>query len=114
MNAPISRDNAAHYVWGTGCDGWHLVRSRNLSVIQERMPPGTSEIRHRHERARQFFYVLSGVLTIECDDRSHRLEAGNGLEVRPGTWHQARNESGSEVDFLVISQPPSHGDRREH
>lgn len=56
MPWPVSIQNTEHYVWGSGCDGWHLVRTGALSVIQERMPPDTA-------------------------------------------------------DFLVISQPPSHGDR---
>jgi hypothetical protein len=34
----ISRDNAEHYFWGTGCDGWHLVRESGLSVMDECMP----------------------------------------------------------------------------
>jgi hypothetical protein len=34
----ISRDHAEHYVWGTRCDGWHLVRESCLSVIEECMP----------------------------------------------------------------------------
>ena len=29
------------------------------------MPPGTAETRHKHSRVRQFFYVLSGELTLE-------------------------------------------------
>ena len=58
----IDKESAPHYGWGEGCDGWHLVRTPELSVIQERMPPGTSEVRHRHGRARQFFFVLSGRL----------------------------------------------------
>jgi hypothetical protein len=33
-----SRENAEHYVWGDSCDGWHLVRASNLSVIGECMP----------------------------------------------------------------------------
>jgi hypothetical protein len=36
---PISTGTAPHYAWGAKCDGWHLVRSADLSVIQERMPP---------------------------------------------------------------------------
>ncbi|MEJ2610067.1 MAG: cupin domain-containing protein, partial [Candidatus Thiodiazotropha sp.] len=33
-----------HYDWGGTCDGWHLVASPNLSVIQERVPSGSSEV----------------------------------------------------------------------
>ena len=54
----ICTATAPHYVWGEGCDGWHLVRAAELSVIEERMSPGTSEKPHLHTRARQFFYVL--------------------------------------------------------
>ena len=107
----ISAKSAEHYTWGQGCDGWHLVRAPELSVIQERMPHGASEVRHLHSRARQFFYVLSGRLTIELDGTRHELGAGEGLEVPPGSAHQALNESGDDTSFIVVSQPPSHGDR---
>jgi quercetin dioxygenase-like cupin family protein len=108
---PVSSATAEHYVWGDVCDGWHLVRSPELSVIEERMPPGTSEQRHKHERARQFFYVLAGELTMELEGTVHTLAAGARLEIAPGQAHQAMNRSAKDVRFLVVSQPPSHGDR---
>ena len=112
MSAPISRENAEHYTWGEVCDGWHLVRSENLSVIEEQMPPGAQEQRHFHTRSRQFFYVLSGELTMEVAGVHHLLTAGQGLEISPGEPHQALNQAVREVRFLVISQPPSRGDRQ--
>ena len=111
MLTPIDRTTAEHYVWGGTSDGWHLVRSAALSVIQERMPPGAREVRHRHARSRQFFFVLSGTLTLEVEGTPHRLAARTGLELPPGTAHQAINESDADVEFLVVSTPPSHGDR---
>jgi mannose-6-phosphate isomerase-like protein (cupin superfamily) len=110
---PTSAATAAHYVWGEGCDGWHLVRAPGLSVIEERMPAGTREVRHWHARARQFFYVLSGTLTLEVEGTVHRLPARSGIELPPGTAHQTRNEEANDTEFLVISMPPSHGDRHE-
>ena len=111
MTIPISTTTAEHYTWGSQCDGWHLVRDANLSVIQERMPPGTSEVRHRHARARQFFYVVAGQLQLEVEGSIYTLIAGVGVEVPPGVTHQVHNRSAEPVEFLVISQPPSHGDR---
>src|SRR5690349_14724130 len=111
MNPPVSRITAEHYSWGAGCDGWHLVRSASLSVIEERMPAGTSEARHFHRQARQFFYVIQGVLTIEHPQGIHTLSPSYGLEVPPGVVHEVRNDSAEAVRFLVVSQPPSHGDR---
>lgn len=109
--APISIANAAHYTWGDECDGWHLVRTSGLSVIEERMPPGTSEARHWHARAHQFFYVTAGTLTMEVEGDSHRIPTHAGIELRPGVAHTASNEGDEEVRFLVVSAPPSHGDR---
>ncbi len=107
----VSTKTAEHYAWGEGCDGWHLLRAPGLSVIEERMPPGAAEARHLHERARQFFYVLAGRLTMELEGERHQIDAGEGLEVPPGSAHQALNDSGADVRFLVVSHPPSHGDR---
>ena len=111
MFVPTSRATADHYVWAGTCDGWHLVRATGLSVIEERMPPGTREVRHRHAHARQFFYVLSGTLTMEVEGTRHTLGARAGLELPPGTAHQAINESDVDVEFIDVSTPPSHGDR---
>jgi mannose-6-phosphate isomerase-like protein (cupin superfamily) len=107
----ISKSNAEHYIWGNHCDGWHLAKNSQLSVIQELMPAGTAEVRHFHHHAQQFFYVLAGEAVIEVDGRPIVLTAGEGLWIPAGTSHQMRNDSGDEVQFLVISQPPSHGDR---
>jgi mannose-6-phosphate isomerase-like protein (cupin superfamily) len=75
------------------------------------MPSGTAERRHLHRVARQFFYVLAGELTLEVEGREIVLGEGQGLEIAPGEAHQAINRGVAEVRMLVISQPPSHGDR---
>jgi mannose-6-phosphate isomerase-like protein (cupin superfamily) len=113
----ISSANAEHYTWGGPnrdlCDGWHLLRAPELSIIEESMPPGTSETRHYHRHARQFFYVLEGTLTMEVSGAEFVLQAGQGMEIDPGASHQAINRGYSAARFLVTSQPPSHGDRVE-
>lgn len=110
---PVSIREAPPYAWGDGCDGWHLVRAAGLSIIQERMPPGTRETRHWHARAAQFFYVLEGTLSLEVEGKHHKLTARTGIELPQGTAHQAINETDQEVEFLVISTPPTNGDRIE-
>ncbi|TMP39839.1 cupin domain-containing protein [Pseudoalteromonas rubra] len=110
---PISKDNAEHYLWGAQCDGWHLVKSTALSVIQERVPPGGAERRHYHSRAEQFFFVLSGVATLEVDGAVHTLQSHQGLYVPAGIAHQLSNTHHEDLIFIVTSTPPSHGDRVE-
>ncbi len=108
---PVSRENAAHYRWGDDCDGWHLVKSDDLTVIEELIPSGAAEVRHYHQKAQQFFYILSGEAMMEVEGRTTLLRAGAGIRVLPGTRHQISNPSSSAVRLLVVSQPPSHGDR---
>jgi mannose-6-phosphate isomerase-like protein (cupin superfamily) len=107
----VSRENAEHYRWGVDCDGWHLVKDKHLSVIEEFMPPGAAEVRHHHERSQQFFYILAGEVLMEINGENLLIPAGCGVRILPGTRHQIRNPSSGPVRFLVISQPPSHGDR---
>ncbi len=111
----ISTATAEHYKWGgpagTDCDGWYLVRTSEVNVIEELMPPATAETRHLHHKARQFFYVLAGELTLEVEHHDFMLRAGQGLEIAPGQAHKAMNQSQADVRVLVTSQPPSHDDR---
>lgn len=111
MKTPVSAATAEHYIWGEVCDGWHLARDERLSIIEERMPPETSELRHFHRRARQFFYVLEGELSIEIDGKMLELKVGQGIEITPGECHQTMNQSQAPTRFLVISLPPGQGDR---
>ncbi|MDB4886847.1 MAG: cupin [Gemmatimonadetes bacterium] len=108
---PISIETTQPYQWGERCRGWHLMRAANLSIIEERMPAGTREVRHWHARAAQFFYVLSGTLTLEVEGTFHHLAPRTGIELPQGTAHQAINETDADVEFLVISNPPAQGDR---
>lgn len=107
----ISKQNAEHYTWGDNCDGWHLVKNKDLSIIHERMPVNTSEVRHYHNYARQFFFVLSGTATIEISGKRIILSREEGIEVPPLVPHQMLNESKHDVEFIVISQPTSKDDR---
>lgn len=107
----ISIENAEHYMWGKVCDGWHLLKHDDMSVIQERVPAGGAEVMHYHTTARQFFYILEGEGTMVFEDREVLLHQGNGIEIAPTLKHQFTNRSAADVHFLVISVPSTRGDR---
>ena len=107
----VSIQNAEHYVWGGICDGWHLLKRDDVSIIQERVPAGAAEVMHYHEEARQFFYILEGEGEMALDDNVIVLKMGQGVEIAPQEKHQFRNRSNREVHFLVISVPSTRGDR---
>ncbi len=107
----ISTENAEHYIWGEKCDGWHLLKRGDMSVIQERVPAGGAEVPHYHERARQFFYILEGEGRMIFEDQEIVLRKGQGLEIPPLVKHQFKNRSEADVHFLVVSVPSTRRDR---
>ncbi|MEL6945797.1 MAG: cupin domain-containing protein, partial [Bacteroidota bacterium] len=100
-----------HYNWGDNCSGWHLVKTPTLSVIEELMPPHTQEQMHYHEFAQQFFRILKGKAIFEIGEEIVEVEAGSGIHIRPNTKHRIRNDQAVDLEFLVISEPTTRGDR---
>jgi len=109
----VRADTANHYTWGPGAEGWRLLDGHDLSVIEELVPPGGAETLHEHRYARQFFYVISGQAEMTAGSRTWTLGVGDGFEVPPGVSHEFANVGATDVRFLVISSPPSRGDRTE-
>jgi|SRR5471030_2459871 mannose-6-phosphate isomerase-like protein (cupin superfamily) len=111
MKMVISTENAEHYTWGGQCDGWHLLRTDGLSVIQECMPPGASEQLHYHERAQQVFYILSGTAAFEVNGELKTVSANQSIYIAANIKHRILNKNDTDLHFLVISEPKAHGDR---
>ena len=108
-----SKNSVSPAIWGQECRAWELMDASDLSIKHEHMPAGAQEVRHHHVYAQQFFFVLSGVLTLERSGHQHELRAHEGLPVPPGEKHQAINFGDAPVEFLVISSPSTSGDRIE-
>lgn len=109
----ISKATAEKYKWGDQCEAWVLLDKPELSIKQERMPGETSEILHEHCKAQQFFYILHGQAKMKINNESYQLKAGEGIHIASGCKHKIINESKEELEFLVISEPTTKGDRNE-
>jgi len=109
--APVSKSSAPHYKWASICDGWYLIDTPGLGVVEERVPSGAEEVCHYHNLARQFFYVLSGTAVLEMEGREHQIPAGSGIEIAPGVQPKFMNKCDQDVVFLVISAPSTKADR---
>jgi mannose-6-phosphate isomerase-like protein (cupin superfamily) len=102
-----------HYTWGEACDGWNFVDTAELSVRQERMPPGTAEQRHYHQQAQQFFFILKGRARFELEEETIELNNGEGLHIAAGKKHRIINPAHEDLEFILCSQPSTLGDRIE-
>ena len=107
-----NRRTVEHYKWGHA-DGWRLLDRQDLSVIQERMPPGSAEVQHLHRHSRQLFYLLEGRIQMELPGDVLTLEPGDAIEIAPGQPHRVRNVSSADALLLVISAPSTASDREE-
>lgn len=105
--------NAEHYFWGANCEGWHLVKTPELSIIQERMPANTSEKLHYHTLVQQFFFILAGTATFIVDGQDITVPAQHGFHILPRQVHRILNQTNTDLLFTVTSQPTSRGDRIE-
>ena len=108
-----STKNAEHYTWGKECDGWHLLKSDDLSIIEEVMPPGTEEQLHCHEKSQQVFYILSGTATFEINGHTETVFARESIHIPPRTLHKIANKGNEHLSFVLVSQPKAQGDRIE-
>lgn len=107
----ISKKSAEHYNWGQNCDGWRLIDTASLSVIQEHMPPNTEETMHFHQKSQQFFFILSGTAVFELDEKVFEIQPNEGFHIKPGQIHKIKNNGPDELHFLVISEPKTQEDR---
>jgi len=108
----ISRQTAEHFTWRDVCDGWYLVNQPDrLTVLQEQMPPGSSEVRHLHRQTYQFFFILARMATLEINGQYVHLLPFEGAAIPPLVAHLLMNTSDATLEFLVISQPNSRDDR---
>ena len=107
----ITKENCEFYNWGDNCNGWHFLKTQDLSIIEELMPPGTSEQLHFHKFATQLFYILKGTATFELDGAVITVTEGQGIKIKPFTKHRITNNTKNNLEFIVISQPTTRGDR---
>jgi mannose-6-phosphate isomerase-like protein (cupin superfamily) len=107
----VSIENSEHSMWGTICDGWHLLQREEISIIEERVPAGGAEGMHSHNAARQFFYIHEGEGTMIFEHQKVILQKKQGVGIVPQIKHQFENRSAGDVHFLVISVPHAKGDR---
>lgn len=68
-------------------------------------------MKHKHSKSQQFFYILKGKATFIVEGKKINIRKEQCIHIKPNTEHQIINNSNADLEFLVVSQPHSHGDR---
>jgi len=108
-----TKHNSEHYYWGEKCEGWRFLDTTDLNITRETIPPGKGEKMHLHHKARQFFYIISGIATFDIEGETHIVNSDEGIEIIPGKKHCISNNNESPLEFIVISQLTTRGDRQD-
>lgn len=75
------------------------------------MPAGTAEQLHYHAKAQQFFFILKGVASFEIEGEMIDVKEQEGLHIKAGLKHRILNNTNSDLEFILSSQPSTAGDR---
>lgn len=75
------------------------------------MPAGAAEIKHYHQEAQQFFFILKGVAVFETPECSVTVNSGEGLHIPAGIQHKICNGTAEDLEFILCSQPSAQNDR---
>jgi mannose-6-phosphate isomerase-like protein (cupin superfamily) len=59
----------------------------------------------------QVFYILSGTATFEVEGAIKTVKPDQSIHFPPNIKHRILNNGGTDLHFLVISEPKAHGDR---
>ncbi|AWX45213.1 hypothetical protein HME9304_02225 [Flagellimonas maritima] len=54
---------------------------------------------------------MSGKATFEIEDKVIEIDKGSGIHIPPKTKHRILNRQSENLEFIVISEPTTRGDR---
>ena len=72
---------------------------KNLVVSSTRLNPRKSTSGHKHEGQEEVYMFLEGSGTMELDDVTHNVEAGDTVLIEDGVFH--RVHAGNEELYFV-------------
>jgi mannose-6-phosphate isomerase-like protein (cupin superfamily) len=110
---PVSATSAEPHFQEANCVGWRLLDQDLLGIVEKQMPAGATTSWCRHDRLRQFFYVLNGQLSIDVEQVVRVVDMGSGLEIPPLVTYRVRNSGGWPASFLTIELRFSSMERKE-
>ena len=83
------------------------------SVAQAVVPPGSSTLRHAHERSDETYYVLEGDAFLEVAGKRERVATGDAILIRAGAPHRIAAVWPSRLVMLCICCPAYSDDDTE-
>jgi len=64
--------------------------------------PGARLSFQRHFRRSEHWFILSGEAMVTLNEKDHRLQAGQSVEIPVSTWHRIQNPGTGPLEFIEI------------
>ncbi len=80
--------------------------------IQEFYPGGYTDpaVHQDHKEIEQVYYIISGTMTLQLEDREYKARAGSMVYIPRGMKHGHRNDGEDKLVFLTVNVPVRSGD----
>jgi mannose-6-phosphate isomerase-like protein (cupin superfamily) len=78
----------------------------DLCVLTQSLDPGSAVPVHRHEKAEQVLFIVSGGGQISLADRRVEARAGATVHIPKGVAHGIVNDGSEPLTILEITSPP--------
>lgn len=88
-----------------------LLGARSLGVNRLELQPRQRMRVHLHERQEEFYFVLSGTLTLIVEEAEHEIPVGNLARVGPMVRRQVANRGDVPVVLLAFGAAGEHESR---
>jgi mannose-6-phosphate isomerase-like protein (cupin superfamily) len=87
--------------------------SQLLGARLWRFPPKSANTLHKHIKAEEFYFVVSGVGRIRVGEQTLTVPQHGGIIVGPELLRQVFNDTDSEVLWLIVGAPEAEFEPHE-
>lgn len=75
---------------------------KNLVLSSTDLKPNKSTRGHKHEGQEEVYYFISGVGTMELDDKTIDVSSGDIVLIEDGVFHRVHNTSDKHLYFVCV------------
>ncbi len=84
--------------------------SRNQSLAEARVPPGSETAEHYHRTSEEIYHFTSGAGRMRLGEEEGPVGAGDTVVIPPGMRHKLWNPGPGELVLLCCCAPPYRDD----
>ncbi len=98
----IAEENIEGFKGGEGRLSVRSYVDDRARIMYSTLRPGACSGKHQHVGSFEMMYVVSGELTVHCDDREETVHVGQAHYCPEGHFHWFENRTDHDVVYLAV------------